>query len=145
MLYLSSTVGTRATNTGNTSNGTTGTPGLSRGLVASLLGDGVRLALVLGNALYILRLDQCYHLKASSTPTVYLLHDIETDRGGQNGGERERGGSLCIDYTWSELKLSGPLNIHTPPEPERTLTVGREAILCLDLEEGRVPDLRKAG
>ena len=49
--YLTGTVGTRATDTGDTRDGTTGTPRLSRGLVASLLADSVRLPLVLREAL----------------------------------------------------------------------------------------------
>ena len=59
--YLTGTVGTRATDTGDTRNGTTGTPRLSRGLVASLLADSVRLPLVLRKAL-------CSHEKIHRHP-----------------------------------------------------------------------------
>ena len=49
--HLAGAVGTSTTNTGDTCNSTTGTPGLGTGLVASLLADGVRLPLVLREAL----------------------------------------------------------------------------------------------
>ena len=49
--HLAGTVGTSTTDTRNTGDGTTSTPGLSGGLVASLLAHGVRLPLVLGDAL----------------------------------------------------------------------------------------------
>lgn len=46
---LTGSVSTTTADTGDTGDGTTGTPGLGRGLVTSLGGDGVRLTLVLGN------------------------------------------------------------------------------------------------
>ena len=51
MTHLAGSVSSSTTNTGNTCDGTTGTPGLSRGLVTSLLAHGVCLALVFGDAL----------------------------------------------------------------------------------------------
>lgn len=47
---LTGAVSTTTRDTGDTGDGTTGTPGLSRGLVTSLLGDGVGLATVLVHA-----------------------------------------------------------------------------------------------
>lgn len=47
---LSGTVGSATRDTGDTGNSATGTPGLSRGLVTSLLGNSVGLALVLVHA-----------------------------------------------------------------------------------------------
>jgi hypothetical protein len=49
--HLTSTVGTRATDTGDTGDGTTSSPGLSAGLVSGLFADGVRLPFVLCDAL----------------------------------------------------------------------------------------------
>jgi hypothetical protein len=46
---LTSTVSTGTVDTRNTGNSTTSTPRLSRGLVTSLLGDGISLTLVLGH------------------------------------------------------------------------------------------------
>lgn len=51
-MYLARAVSTGSTDTGDTGDSTTGTPGLGAGLVASLLADGVRLPLVLSEALY---------------------------------------------------------------------------------------------
>lgn len=48
---LAGTVGTASGDTGDTGNSATGTPGLGRGLVTSLLGDGVGLASVLVHVL----------------------------------------------------------------------------------------------
>lgn len=49
--HLAGAVGTSTADTGDTSDGTTGTPRLGAGLVASLLSNGVRLALVFRKAL----------------------------------------------------------------------------------------------
>lgn len=64
---LAGTVGTASRDTGNTGNSATGTPGLGRGLVTSLLGDGVGLAVVLVHVL------------------VDELDNIRADRGLEDG------------------------------------------------------------
>lgn len=46
---LTGSLGTTTTDTGDTGDGSTGTPGLSRGLVTSVLGNGVGLSSVLGH------------------------------------------------------------------------------------------------
>lgn len=57
----------------------TSAPRLGRSLVAGLLADGVRLALVLGHSL------------------VDILNDVRADRGGEDGGHRVGGlGGLAI-------------------------------------------------
>lgn len=48
---LSGSLGSSTTDTGDTGDGSTGTPRLGGGLVTSVLGDGVRLSLVLGDRL----------------------------------------------------------------------------------------------
>ena len=50
--HLARTVSTTTANTGDTCDGTTGTPRLGTGLVTSLNANGIRLSLVLGDALY---------------------------------------------------------------------------------------------
>jgi hypothetical protein len=50
--HLARTMRSTAANTRNTRNSATGTPRLGRSLVAGLLAHGVRLALVLREALY---------------------------------------------------------------------------------------------
>ena len=62
-----------------------------------------------------------------------LLDNIKTNGSGEHRRKGERGGSLCV--------CAGQLPSHTtmhsaniPPDEERTLTVGREAILEDDLE-----------
>ena len=66
---LTGTVGTTTRDTGNTGNSTTSSPRLSRGLVTSLLADGVWLALVLGHT------------------SVHLLDDIRSDGAQENRGD----------------------------------------------------------
>lgn len=96
--------------------------------MASLLGDGVRLTLVLSDAL------------------VDLSDDIEPDGGGQDGREGEGRGGLCTSSTMSSCSSlkSETISMHSPPEAERTLTVGREAIvaaLVLSFEVLRISSL----
>jgi len=69
---LARTVCSTTTDTGDTGDGTTGTPGLGGCLMAGLFAHGVGLTLVLCDAL------------------MNLCDDIEPDRCGQHGGERER-------------------------------------------------------
>lgn len=69
---LTSTVSTSTRDTGDTSDGTTGTPGLGRGLMASLLRDGIWLAAVLGHT------------------SVNMVNNVRSDRSLEDGGEGER-------------------------------------------------------
>ena len=64
-----------------------------------------------------------------------LLHNIETNGGGKDRGERERGRSLCKDAVRSPSPALVYMVIYAPPDVERTLTVGREAILEDSLED----------
>jgi hypothetical protein len=76
---LTGTVSTTAGDTGDTGNSATSAPRLSRGLVTSLLADGVRLPLVLGHA------------------GVDVLDDIRADGGAEDLGEDLSGaGGLAI-------------------------------------------------
>ena len=74
----------------------------------------------------------------SGVLTVDLLHNIETNGSGKNCGEGERGRSLCRYPVRSTYPMFTCRVLYAPPEVERTLTVGREAILedslegCLD-------------
>ncbi|KAL0344604.1 UNVERIFIED_CONTAM: hypothetical protein Sradi_4291700 [Sesamum radiatum] len=65
-------VGTPSRHTGDTRNGTASTPRLSGGLVASFLGNGVRLAGVVGD----LSVDKCDNVRADRG-----LHDIGKRQG----------------------------------------------------------------
>jgi len=73
---LARAVSTTTANTGNTRYSPTSTPRLSAGLVASVLGHGISLALVFGDAL------------------VYLMYDIEPNRSSKDGRESKRAGRL---------------------------------------------------
>ena len=79
---LSSSVGPTAGDTGDTGDGTAGTPRLGGGLVTGFLGDGVGLALVLGDV------------------GVDEVDDIGSDRGlhdvWQGNGLRGIGGHVAI-------------------------------------------------
>jgi hypothetical protein len=56
--------------------------------------------------------------------TVDLGHDIEPDRGGEDGGERERAGGL-----WhGDEDKRGTEERDLPPEADCTVTVGLAAI-----------------
>ena len=82
-------MGSSTTDTGNTSDGTTGTPGLSRGLVASLLAHRVSLTLVLSDALYspgsefIVERAVCYSLCTCCT-TSSLIGAVRTEGKGRD-------------------------------------------------------------
>ena len=64
-----------------------------------------------------------------------LLYNIDTNGSGKNRGEGKGGGCL-----W-KFPVSGPSlhsssnAVHSPPDVERTLTVGREAIVEDSLED----------
>jgi hypothetical protein len=80
---LSSAVSTRAVNSWNSGNSTTSTPGLSRGLMTSLLRDGIGLTLVLGHV------------------GVDKVDNVGTNGGLEDGGEGQSGaravGGVNID------------------------------------------------
>jgi hypothetical protein len=71
---------------------------------------------------------------------VHLLDDVETDRRGENRRERQRARGLWIALPSGGSSLRGIE--HKPPLAERTLTVGREAMVFGILRGDRALEVR---
>lgn len=64
---------------------------------------------------------------------MHLRYDIEPDRGGQYRGEGKRG--RCLWKTDGQRLLQDRTHRHSPPDEDRTLTVGLEAMVVGEFAE----------